>query len=144
LGGTLSAFALIDKTRIAVVWKACRTPMRETIFEVGVSVAAAAVALLLVTAADALDPVLRWSLIAGTALVSGVAAWLAARRRTSRRTGGTGGIGVATGVRTKEGIDVEDVTVEPGDRDIRIAAGLRAKRHVRVSNVKIGRQRKQP
>jgi hypothetical protein len=118
--------------------------MRETIFEVGVSVAAAAVALLLVTAADALDPVLRWSLIAGTALVSGVAAWLAARRRTSRRTGGTGGIGVATGVRTKEGIDVEGVTVEPGDRDIRVADDLRAKRHVRVSNVRIGRQRKQP
>jgi hypothetical protein len=115
--------------------------MRETIFEVGVAVAAAAAALLLVAAVDALDPVLRWSLIAATALVSGIAAVLAARRRGSRRTGG---IGMVTGVRTKGGIDVDDVTVEPGDRDIRIVDGVRAKRHVRVSNVRIGRQRKQP
>jgi hypothetical protein len=110
--------------------------MRRTIFEVAVAVAAATIVLLVAALSGSLHGLLRWVLVIAVALVACVVAWLAARH-TSPTQGS--GIEVGNRIRSKENVDIRDVSVDRAAEDISVGNDIRTRRGVNIVGIRLGK-----
>lgn len=113
--------------------------MQKTVFQVAAAVAAAAIVLLVVAVSGSLSGVLRWLLVAATALVSFAAAWFSARR-VSRST--VSGVEIGNRIKSGEDVHIQGLNVQPNEGSTHIGNDIRSKRSTRLLDIVIGKSRR--
>jgi len=104
--------------------------------EVAAAVLGAVLTYVAFTLTEDSDPLLHWSVVTALGLLSLVAAALAAR--SGARVRREQGVAIADRVRTRRGVKARRIDVSgPGSGDVRVATDIRAKRDVRVEDVRV-------